>query len=666
MKPTRFSGEARVWTFIAMVGAIAGFLYLRFVADLPELDAPFRLPWYALAGLFFLSEVAIVHLQVERNAQHFTLAEVPLVLGLYFATPQDLVAAQLLGAALALHFYRRQPLLKLSFNLVSYALQASLAAIIFHGFISEATALAPVGWAITFAACMAASLVSLPMVFLAIALSERRFSMRIPGFGIAFAMLVTTANTSMMMLGVTVIWTDPQRLILLLIPTGILFLSYRAYMGQRDRNESLQFLHEATRSVQRSVEADTAILALLEHARSMFRAEISEVMLFSDEEEGVAYRTSLGPGEEADVMKKVDLDPKEGVWARVTAEAQGVLLSRPITNDRLRIHFASQGIAKDVMVAPLIGRDGVVGTVLVGDRLGDVGTFDPEDLRLFETLANHASTALENARLIDRLRESLVHLTEMNRLKDDFVAVVSHELRTPLTSIQGYVKTLLRPDADRLSIDDRRSFLEAADRSSERLRSLIEDLLIVARLEMEDVEPAVSQVGVKSMLESVVEELRDKLSDRDVTIRFEGDVGPVETDPRKAQQIVSNLVENAAKYSTPGGPIEILVAPEGQGATVAVRDGGPGIPVEEQEKIFDRFYQVDQSATRTAGGTGLGLYLCRELAKSVGGRVWLQSSGPSGSTFSLWLPAAAPLSRIKGAPSLDVGAKPEPSPLKES
>ncbi len=98
------------------------------------------------------------------------------------------------------------------------------------------------------------------------------------------------------------------------------------------------------------------------------------------------------------------------------------------------------------MVAPLFGEDEVVGTMLVGNRFGEVSTFDAEDLKLFETLANHASVSLENARLVGRLEESLAHLTEMNRVKDDFVASVSHELRTPLTSILGYAKTLLRPN----------------------------------------------------------------------------------------------------------------------------------------------------------------------------------------------------------------------------
>ena len=123
-------------------------------------------------------------------------------------------------------------------------------------------------------------------------------------------------------------------------------------------------------------------------------------------------------------MTPVEFDPTEGVWARVASEDVAVLVARPITNDRLRKHFAERNM-RDAMVAPLHGEGTVIGTMTVGNRLGEVTTFNSEDLKLFETLANHASVSVQNARLIEQLEESLAHLTEMNRLKDDFVAAVS-------------------------------------------------------------------------------------------------------------------------------------------------------------------------------------------------------------------------------------------------
>jgi signal transduction histidine kinase len=342
-------------------------------------------------------------------------------------------------------------------------------------------------------------------------------------------------------------------------------------------------------------------------------------------------------------MEEMDMDPARGVWARVAAEEQAVLVARPIQNEALRAFYTEQGI-KDAMVAPLHGEDRVVGVIHVCNRLGDVTTFNTEDLKLFETLVNHASVSIENARLVGKLEDSLAHLTEMNRLKDDFVASVSHELRTPLTSIRGYVQTLLRPDVD-FDADERRSFLETVDRQSGRLHRLIEDLLAVSRIESETDPSTLAPVSLRQLAEDVADELRSKTDGHGIELDLPPELPLVQTDPGKVHQILLNLVDNALKYTAAGTTIAVAGAPAGNGVSISVTDQGAGIPLDAQEKIFDRFYQVDQSATRTVGGAGLGLYICRRMAEAIGGRVWLEKSDEEGSTFSLWIPTQVPLPR---------------------
>jgi signal transduction histidine kinase len=249
--------------------------------------------------------------------------------------------------------------------------------------------------------------------------------------------------------------------------------------------------------------------------------------------------------------------------------------------------------------------------------------------------------ALENSRLVERLRESLEQMTELNRMKDDFVAVVSHELRTPLTSIQGYVKSLLQL-RDRLDEEQQRSFLEAADRQSDRLRGLIEQLLVVARLETHGEPLSLGRVSLASVAANVVEELRPRANGHTFDLRFNATAPTVRTDEAKVHQILSNLVENALKYSPPDTRITIAIEPGVGGAVAAVVDEGRGIPEEHREHVFERFYQVDSSATRAVGGTGLGLYICRKTAEQLGARIWLDASGPGGSTFRLFVPSRPP------------------------
>jgi signal transduction histidine kinase len=363
-----------------------------------------------------------------------------------------------------------------------------------------------------------------------------------------------------------------------------------------------------------------------------------------------------GPGEDIGTVKYQH--PAQGVWARVASEGSAVLVARPIASEPIRLHFAEQGM-RDAMVAPLYGDDKISGTMCVGNRLGDVSTFDQEDLKLFETLANHASVSLQNARLVARLEESLAHLTEMNRLKDDFVASVSHELRTPLTSIQGYVKTLLRQDVS-FDSEQQRSFLETIERQGTRLHRLIEDLLVVARIEEQQVAPDLEVVDVAELGGRVVEELRSRASSWNIELQIDPSLPTVKTDEGKVHQVLSNLVDNALKYSEPGSTVRIVGAVDGEGVTISVHDEGQGVPQELQDRVFDRFYQVDQSSTRRVGGAGLGLYICRRLVEAIGGRVWLERSSAEGSVFAIWVPLRPVLPALNPA-ELTHGHRPVPT-----
>ena len=235
-------------------------------------------------------------------------------------------------------------------------------------------------------------------------------------------------------------------------------------------------------------------------------------------------------------------------------------------------------------------------------------------------------------------------LTELNRLKDDLIAVVSHELRTPLTSIQGYVKTLLQL-GDELDAEQSREFLRGAARQSDRLQRLIEELLVAARLDADVESLDLSTFHLDGLAGRVVDELRDRADHHTVTLGFDPNLSAIRTDSAKVHRILSNLVENALKYTPAGSTISIRGRASVSGMLLSVEDDGPGIPKEAEERVFERFFQVDQSATRRVAGTGLGLYICRRLAETLGGELTLDRSSDEGSVFSLlipWEPPRAP------------------------
>jgi two-component system phosphate regulon sensor histidine kinase PhoR len=323
----------------------------------------------------------------------------------------------------------------------------------------------------------------------------------------------------------------------------------------------------------------------------------------------------------------------------VASERESVLLSRPIRNEALRRFFGDRQI-RDAIVAPVSSDDQLLGILTVADRLDDFSTFDHDDLELFQTLTNHVAVALRNSLLHKRLERALAHETEMSRQKDEFVATVSHELRTPLTNVQGFVKTLLRRDV-RLTPAEQHEFLSAADRHTERLKRLIEDILFASRVESDEpLSRPTQEIGLAGLITRLVEDEAYGDGRERIDVVISDTVPPVPGIEEDVYRIVRNLIDNALKYSAANERVTVTVGVDADDVVVRVHDRGPGIDPDQRDRIFDRFYQVDQSATRQVGGVGMGLYICQRAAERLGARVWLDRSDASGSVFAVRLPTA--------------------------
>jgi len=236
----------------------------------------------------------------------------------------------------------------------------------------------------------------------------------------------------------------------------------------------------------------------------------------------------------------------------------------------------------------------------------------------------------------------------MDRMKDEFLSIVSHELRTPVTSIKGFLELIMEGSTDSLN-EDQRQFLEAMRRNTDRLESLINDLLDLSRLEGGMVTLEQLNFPFGDVVTEVLSEMGSDIGGKKLKVSW-SDNEPhilVRGDRSRVVQILANLLSNAVKYSPDESSIEIDVNPfDGRSELlrVDVRDHGLGIPDEDISKLFQKFYRVDNSTTRSTAGTGLGLAITKALVELHGGEIWVQSEAGEGSTFSFTLPiGSAPI-----------------------
>jgi two-component system phosphate regulon sensor histidine kinase PhoR len=240
-------------------------------------------------------------------------------------------------------------------------------------------------------------------------------------------------------------------------------------------------------------------------------------------------------------------------------------------------------------------------------------------------------------------------LTEVERVEKtrrDFIANVSHELRTPLTSIQGYAETLLDSGGN----GNTREFLEIIRKNASRMSRLTEDLLTLARVESGETEFALQPHSAAELLTEAQQNFQEMLKSSGMELEIaESTPATVQADEDAIQQVLTNLIDNAAKYGAAGGRI-VLGAHEVEGSVeFYVRDLGAGIASEHLPRLFERFYRVDKARSRESGGTGLGLAIAKHIVLAHGGRIRVESTLGHGSTFLFMLPMAVPADATAGS-----------------
>jgi len=394
-----------VWLLNAAVLLIAAVLFVGPVQGLPTLARP-HLAWWLIAVAFAIAERCVVHVHFRRGAHSFSLADIPLVFGLLFCSADGVVIGCLLGSALILLAERRVPTIKFVFNVAQFALATCIAVIVVHAIAPVSDQVGPRTWIAVLLATQAGGLVTVLLIACAISLSEGLVPRKTVAHMLFMDLVVTMSNASLALCGAVLTAADARALPLLLVPAATLFAAYRAYLSERERHTRLEFLYEANRTLARSHEIAPALEGLLKRSLEAFRAEMAEIILFGSEQ-NPSLRTLLGPGTYRELMEPVDAEVADEMRAMLERSGTGAItLNPPFGGPRLQRYVEARGVTH-AMVAPLPGEERMIGAIMLANRFGVVRSFDHDDLRLLDTLANNASVALQ----YDRLEQAVLQLS---------------------------------------------------------------------------------------------------------------------------------------------------------------------------------------------------------------------------------------------------------------
>ena len=433
----------RVSLFSLGLAAAAAIVYLTYVRELPTLDAPMTVPWPLLALAFFATEAKVIDVHFRRESHSFSLSELPSVIGFFLMSPSDYLLGLLIGSGAALVVQSRQSPLKLSFNLANYAFIAVVTLTVFRALGSFSGPPAPQDWLAAFSATFLGAVIGAFTIATVIVLSGGAPQYQKLPEMIQFGGLVALANTSLALLAVTILWIYPVALGLLAVPLITLFVAYQAYVSEREKHERLELLYQSSRILQHSPELDRALVALLDHARDMFRAELAEVLLESSADRGQGLRTTSIQDGQAELMVPVELVEADKIRMRASTERHAFFAMPG------RTPGGRQLTIRQAMIAPLIGESEMIGTLTIVNRLTEGTSFGDDDLRLLETLANQVAVALENG----QLEQSLA---ELSRLKEQLRYQAYHDPLTDLPNRALFIEqvgTHLRErQADRIPV----------------------------------------------------------------------------------------------------------------------------------------------------------------------------------------------------------------------
>lgn len=384
-------------------------------------------------------------------------------------------------------------------------------------------------------------------------------------------------------------------------------------------------------------------------------AEAGVMMLYDASTEELVMKA--GCGYDLALLKRLRIAPGEATCgvAFQTGEAQIYPTPEAVKKARSNLRPANRAIVgkatrgkqvQSAICVPLFTGDTKIGVLMLENQHRPY-SFTPGDVAFLEAVADLIALSIENARLRKELQTTR-SLEEANRLKAELISTLAHEMRTPLTSIKGYSTALLMEEAT-FSPETQQEFLQIIDEECTVLQDLIHDLLESSIIDAGLLKLEPQPVILPRLAQGVVDDMARRTRKHSFVVDFEGGVHGfpiVDADPRRIEQVLRNLIDNAIKYSPDGGLIVVRGEIQGDEIIVSVADQGVGIAPEHLNRLFEKFFRVKSGLGRHVVGSGLGLPIARTIVESHGGRIWAKSQLGEGSTLYFSLPLEGPSSQL--------------------
>ena len=386
---------------------------------------------------------------------------------------------------------------------------------------------------------------------------------------------------------------------------------------------------EVSRQLNSMTDIDVLLNEIIRTAADLIGSQAASLLLYDKKMGHLRFKAAVG--ERSAELENLAVPLKGSVAGQIFLKNEPIMVNDVAATNNWHSEY-DQEIefrTKDILGVPL--RDSSSNPVGVLEAINKLhGHFTQSDSTVLSILGDLAGVAISKAQLFDELQSAYDKVNELDRLKSDFIALASHELRTPLSIIMGYM-SFIRTESQGTQAEQ----IDHMMRAAVRLRNLIQDMLNLQYVDAGDTQLEKNLVDINEVIKSIVKDRAEAALNKRLVFKLHLPSEPLYTlaEPQMLEVIISNLVDNAFKFTPSGGRIDVGAANRDDELWLYVRDTGIGIPADQLERIFDRFYQVEPHMHRRFEGMGLGLSIVKELVELHEGRVWAQSVEGKGSEF---------------------------------